>query len=102
MVVNRNMGRNAWNYHENLARYLRDNGRVLVRCTGDYSRFGICCPCAEPGDTVVLISGASLPMVIREGDRHYKVVGPALLGGIMNGELWKENMKDLLEEIVLE
>jgi Heterokaryon incompatibility protein (HET) len=93
--------KSAWRYHAKLTNYMKTSRRVLIRCSGDYSGFGITCNCVRPGDTVVLISGMSLPMILREQGDGFKVVGPALLGGIMNGELWKDHESDSLEKLTL-
>lgn len=93
--------KSAWDYHANLTKYMKTSRRVLIRCSGDYSGFGITCNCVHPGDTVVLISGMSMPMILREQGDGFKVVAPALLGGIMNGELWKDHESDSLEKLTL-
>jgi hypothetical protein len=50
---------------------------------------------AKPGDTVSVILGAKLPQVLAPlGDgQHWTYVGPAVVDGIMHGELF-ETMED--------
>jgi len=96
------MGPNpACGFHYEMVKYMAENQRVLVRSTGVYSGFGISCTCSRVGDKVALISGVSMPLILRKHERGYVVVGPAFFGGVMNGEFWKDNGKDALEELVL-
>lgn len=77
----------------------------LARCSGsDYKGFGISTRDAREGDSVALISGVSLPMVVRMnsyGDGKFRVVGPALFGGLMDGKVWRRSVEKGLEEIIL-
>lgn len=66
--------------------------------------FGITTPRAEQGDLVALISGLSLPMVVRakaNGDGKFRVVGPAFFGGLMDGRVWDRSVENGLADIVL-
>lgn len=52
------------------------------------------------GDLVCLIRGFSvqiIPLMRLTPGGHYEVVGPAHVQGIMQGELWQENMFDEFE-----
>ena len=42
----------------------------------------------RPGDKISLISGLTLPFVIREKKENYNLIGPAYVHGIMEGERW--------------
>jgi hypothetical protein len=49
------------------------------------------------GDVVVLFAGVDRPMILREVDPDagtWRVIGPAYISGMMEGELW-DSMKDL-------
>ena len=51
----------------------------------------------EVGDHIVLLSGASLPFVIRPIEGHYSLVGPCYVHGqgIMDGEAWPHSQSEL-------
>lgn len=89
---------------EQLQGFVAATKTALARCEGDlYSGFGIACRAARQGDCVALIAGVSLPVVLRpslEGD-GYAVIGPAFLGGLMNGQVWEEVSRNSLKEINL-
>ncbi|KAF1955475.1 hypothetical protein CC80DRAFT_85546 [Byssothecium circinans] len=44
----------------------------------------------KAGDLVALISGMTLPFVIRRNGENYTLVGPAYIEGIMSGHLWED------------
>jgi hypothetical protein len=54
-------------------------------------RLGIASRSIEIGDSIVLLQGCNLPMVIRPAGNKWKLVAPAYLpaDGIMDGKLWK-------------
>jgi hypothetical protein len=54
---------------------------------------------AVMGDSVALLAGASVPIVLRRCIDGYKVIGDAYVHGIMDGEAWP--IEGELEEIVL-
>jgi hypothetical protein len=61
----------------------------LIWCVGqEFNGFGSAAPAAKVGDVVTLIRGVSLPMVLRECEGGYMVVGPAFLQRLMDGEFW--------------
>jgi hypothetical protein len=45
---------------------------------------------AQAGDTIVLIKGADLPLIIREVDSGWVLLGEAYVHGIMGGEAFEE------------
>ncbi|KAK6822884.1 hypothetical protein PG987_014429 [Apiospora arundinis] len=81
------------------------NRMSLVRCSSQIlSDFGYASNKTKEGDLVALISGVSLPMILREKNQrpgHYEVVGPAFFGSVMEGEVWQRIDKDNLDELVL-
>lgn len=77
---------------ERLQGFVAATGVALARCEGSlFSGLGIACPIARENDRLALISGVSLPMVLRPGEREeYTVVGPAFFGGLMDGKVWND------------
>jgi hypothetical protein len=97
-----NRARSTWGFHRELSDYIAKNQQVLVRCSGEFSGVGVTCKCVQPEDLIVLISGISMPMILRRRKTEFEVRSPALLGGVMNGEYWKDNQNnDQLEEFIL-
>jgi hypothetical protein len=95
---------NPWNFHVWMINFLVAEDMVLVRCSTN-SGFGVAPTGAQEGDVVTLISGVSMPMVLRKDQKGFRVVGPAFLPGMMDGEVWKQldtsRHAGDLEEIVL-
>lgn len=76
--------------HKRLSRFIHSTQTALVRCSGaSYSGLGVSCPDAKVGDEVCLISGVSLPMVLRHCSNGYQIVGPAFIGNLMDGRVWE-------------
>ncbi|RSL63260.1 hypothetical protein CEP54_005303 [Fusarium duplospermum] len=48
---------------------------------------GLCPPRAQPGDEVAILFGAPVPIVLREFDEGYVVIGTSYVHGIMDGEI---------------
>lgn len=95
---------NPWSFHIWITNFLVTEGMVLVRYS-DNGRFGIA-PCsAREGDVIALISGVSMPMILRYAQTTFQVVGPAFLPGMMDGEIWKHldlsPVNGSLKEIIL-
>jgi hypothetical protein len=49
----------------------------------------------EVGDCIALLAGGRLPFVLRSTGDHYRLVGPCYVHGIMNGEAFPEDPKEL-------
>jgi hypothetical protein len=49
------------------------------------------------GDAIVLVSGLQTPLVVRPvgGGTTYKLLGPAYVLGMMEGELWPQAQREL-------
>lgn len=60
--------------------------RTVFRTVGGY--LGLGTHTVRDGDIVVVFHGSSLPAVIRPWGDWFRYVGPADVGGIMNGEFW--------------
>jgi hypothetical protein len=43
---------------------------------------------SQSGDTIALLQGASVPIILRPCESGYKVIGEAYVHGIMDGEYW--------------
>jgi len=52
-------------------------------------------PMAKVGDRIVLVAGLSLPMIVRREGEGDRLIGPAYIHGIMDGERWPEVESDL-------
>ncbi|USP74672.1 heterokaryon incompatibility protein cpaM [Curvularia clavata] len=60
--------------------------------------YGTATAAIERGDRIVLVAGLRVPLVTRrvdERDDHFRVIGPAFVTGMMEGELWDESEEDL-------
>jgi hypothetical protein len=58
-------------------------------------------PCAlMPGDKVVSFTGATKPMVVRSDGRFFKLLWPADVHRIMDGEAWPEE-RSFLDTFVM-
>jgi hypothetical protein len=61
-------------------------GRRMFRTAENH--LGIAAESIESGDQIWILSGASVPMLLRKaGDGNWKLVGEAYVYGVMNGEL---------------
>lgn len=76
----------------------------MFRTFNNQLGFCLCSTPIEPGDKVALVQGSDYPLILRpttyEGQSCYTFIGPARITGMMNGELWPDNV-DEVEEIVL-
>lgn len=68
------------------ATILRDR-RIITTFENGY--IGVANRQAEKGDKLCILLGSSLPVILRECEGGYIVVGEAYVHGIMNGELMK-------------
>jgi hypothetical protein len=60
--------------------------------------FGMAPASIQQGDAIVLISGLQTPLVVRpvdDGGNEYRLLGPAFVLGLMEGELWPLVERDL-------
>ena len=77
--------------------------RLMTTMGGD---IGWAHPLALPGDSVFLLHGCSMPVILRElnDGQHplsFQVIGDAYISGIMQGELW-EHASEMLQKIYLQ
>jgi Heterokaryon incompatibility protein (HET) len=97
---------NPWDFHVWITNFLMSEDMVLVRYS-ENAGFGVAATATSEGDVITLISGVSMPMVLRPDKKRFRVVGPAFLPGMMDGEIWKKkfdespNGGDLVEIILM-
>jgi hypothetical protein len=68
---------------------LTSNRRLFITTDG---RIGLC-RAVQVGDLLVLFSGCCMPFVLRaiNGNNGYTLIGPAIVTGVMNGQLWPDD-----------
>jgi hypothetical protein len=66
---------NAWN-------------RTVFRTSRQY--LGLGDPTAKPGDKVFLVTGSTVPLILRQSGERWRLVGECLVHGIMSGEAYDE------------
>lgn len=52
---------------------------------------GLAHPGTREGDIIVIVAGSTCPLVLRPDGDYYTWMGPALVSGIMHGELWTDD-----------
>lgn len=63
-------------------------GRRLVRTANGY--LGLVPAGTVGGDSIALLKGVKTPVIVREKDEEWVIVGLAYVHGMMNGEVWEE------------
>lgn len=53
-------------------------------------------PGVKPGDEVILVGGVSRPLIARKMGDRYRLLGPAYIHGVMDGEKWPEDERELV------
>jgi hypothetical protein len=71
-------------------------GRVLFR-TAKNGLIGHAYPGIRRGDRVCVLFGCSAPVILRQVEDHYVLLGPSWVLGMMEGEVMKEYEKGKLE-----
>jgi hypothetical protein len=67
-----------------------------------FTAFGLAPRETQIGDRLALISGLSMPMLLRHISEHfYEVIGPAFMNGLMNGEHWPKDPEQVIQKITL-
>lgn len=56
---------------------------------------------AKAGDVIILVSGLCAPLVARKVDTTYQIIGGAYVHGVMKGEKWPVNEKDLVDIVFI-
>ncbi|KAH7336547.1 heterokaryon incompatibility protein-domain-containing protein [Rhexocercosporidium sp. MPI-PUGE-AT-0058] len=56
---------------------------------------------SEIGDTICVLEGCTIPMILRPCDRGFRLVGDAYVHGIMNGEYWHAQPLSSIQEFDL-
>ncbi|KAL9111265.1 MAG: hypothetical protein Q9227_004344 [Pyrenula ochraceoflavens] len=76
----------AWKFHKWITNFISERNMVLIRSVNEW---GLAATGAQRGDALALVSGVSLPIVLRRiRDRHFEVVGPAFIPSMMDGRQW--------------
>ena len=73
-----------------LAKCIAQHRLKLFHCSEEFERVGFTSENVQTGDIIGLISGVSMPIILRPKDEGYKVIIPAFLSGVMDGELWQD------------
>ncbi|KAI0421469.1 heterokaryon incompatibility protein 6 [Xylaria grammica] len=68
-------------------------GRGFATTQAGY--IGLVPPCAEVGDLIVVVLGATVPYVVRKAQGGFLLVGDAFVHGLMYGEVLERPTKDL-------
>ncbi|KZM26503.1 hypothetical protein ST47_g2407 [Ascochyta rabiei] len=90
-IVATSLAKGKQSVHNELSRAL--DRKVLFRTS--HTRLGFASQHIQSDDTVVLLSGCRLPMIIRSQGEAWRVVAPAFIhsDSIMEGNLWKDDME---------
>ncbi|KAH6694774.1 heterokaryon incompatibility protein-domain-containing protein [Leptodontidium sp. 2 PMI_412] len=56
---------------------------------------------SQIGDTICVLEGCTIPMILRPCDRGFRLVGDAYVHGIMNGEYWQAQPLSSIQEFDL-
>lgn len=91
----------AWNFHVKLSNILAEEKMNMARCDEASFPLGLAPKNARNEDLVTLISGVSMPILLRRCSGCYTLIGPIFLPGTMNGEAWEDACFNGLEELVL-
>jgi hypothetical protein len=78
---------------------LTQDERSLFLTSGGF--VGTATSSTTSGDSISLIAGVSMPVVLRQnqGATTYRLLGPAFVQGLMNGEMWKPRAE--LQQLVI-
>jgi hypothetical protein len=72
------------------------NGLVLAMgrrmASTDTGHIGLAPGNARVGDSIALLKGAWVPIVLRPKGANWEVAGETYVHGLMNGERWNENL----------
>ncbi|KAE8446548.1 hypothetical protein EG329_011880 [Mollisiaceae sp. DMI_Dod_QoI] len=74
-------------------------GRRMMVTSKGY--IGTAHPQSRVGDSIVLLQGASVPIILRSCEGGYKVIGEAYVHGIMEGEFWEAQDEANMQEFYL-
>jgi hypothetical protein len=98
---------NEDNYISNLeieydaSRFLDALNGIFLFTTSD-GRFGISrTDGIQCGDKISLISGFNKPLIMREVEGGYHLIGPVIVDGLMDGEMWPDDETSLDEFAIL-
>lgn len=75
--------------HVQITNYFAQERMGIFICTGVHNDAGIAPADAQEGDEIMLISGVSMPMIMRRHGQGFRVIGPAYIEQAMKGDIWK-------------
>ncbi|KAI5866516.1 hypothetical protein GGS23DRAFT_550945 [Durotheca rogersii] len=80
-----------------LSTNLNDKSLILVRLDSlQITALATGVASVQEGDSVALLEGAEWPVVLREAEeRKWHFVGPTFVPGIMDGELWQDEIREV-------
>lgn len=55
----------------------------------------------QTGNSVAVVSGMALPVVMRAENESCRLLGPAYIQGIMNGQLWPGDDAELEDLLIV-
>lgn len=65
--------------------------------TTEKGYMGLGMPVVHIGDEVILVTGVSIPLIAQKVGGRYRLLGPAYVHGVMDGEKWPENESELVD-----
>jgi hypothetical protein len=79
----------------NIASLMRLSGRCIF-ITAD-KMVGLGPANLQRGDTITIMFGSGLPLILRQSNQQYRFVGPAYVHGAMHGEFVNGTEADLMQ-----
>jgi hypothetical protein len=79
-------------------RATRYRRRMMVTSRG---YVGIAHNQSQVGDSIVLLKGATIPMILRKCEGGWRLIGEAYVQDIMNGEFWNEQKEEDLQKFLI-
>ncbi|KAK3353759.1 hypothetical protein B0T25DRAFT_220645 [Lasiosphaeria hispida] len=78
---------------QNLVNISQDADKIIALFITEYGSVGAARPSAQLGDMVSVLSGGSMPFILRPRGQEYVLIGPCFLPGCMDREAietWKQ------------
>lgn len=69
-----------------------ENGRFFFTADG---RAGVGLHTLRPGDSICIFAGVDAPFIVRPKGSSWVLVGPTIVDGAMNGEMWTDDEDEL-------
>jgi hypothetical protein len=92
-----------WQPHDKEALEWATNALAWRRLIGTHQgRVGLTIPAAKAGDSIMVLLGCNVPMVLRPDGDYWQLVGECYLHGVMDGEVAESVKHGELKVIGLE